>query len=556
LPGCVLLPASTEEGEVALEVGQQGGTGSSWRGRLGGRRIDILIGGVLAALTLVVHNVHYILTTPFWFDESWVAASTKLSLSDAPHVTSVTPLGWTVLLRGVFFGGPQGLRLVALGFATLSVVVAFLLARSLSWSAPWQSRAAGALAGLAVLLVPSSLVRNDLKPYTADAFVALTLLLLLSRLEADWTRRRLVTLAAASVGGFLISVPGLFVAVAIFATMLGVQLVRRDWRRAREATLAGAVVAVCLAVVFVAIYQPHVGDNLTTYWRRYYLPVGKGIRPTLSFLRASANGMAAFLGMGPALIVAALVVAGLVTVSRSGRLVLACVVPVLLAELMVLGAARKYPFFDERTSHFFTVTLAVFAAIGVAGFSQWLSRFTAFVPLTVVAVLVALFIVNVRHDIGDRSIPGEDVTRPVTAYVNLHHRPNDVIVVSELASFSFSYYWPHGTPSWHPSTTILAGFEMYYPKDPNIIVATHSDASSIRVAMNAAAARMAALPGSRLWLIRQGVGIADDLLWNKALTSRGLSTNAIVPCYLMLATKQTGSSPDGASASLCYPQNR
>jgi hypothetical protein len=97
---------------------------------------------------------------------------------------------------------------------------------------------------------------------------------------------------------------------------------------------------------------------------------------------------------------------------------------------------------------------------------------------------------------------------------------------------------------------------MYYPKDPNIIVATHSDASSIRVAMNAAAARMAALPGSRLWLIRQGVGIADDLLWNKALTSRGLSTNAIVPCYLMLATKQTGSSPDGASASLCYPQNR
>jgi hypothetical protein len=515
----------------------------------------VLIAGVLAALTLVVHNVHYILSTPFWLDESWVATSTKLPLSDAPHVTSVTPLGWTVLLRGVFFGGPQGLRLVALGFALLAVIVAYLLGRTLPWPTPWQGRLAGALAGLAVMLAPSSLARNDLKPYTADAFVALTLLLLLSRLESAWTRRRLVALAAASIAGFLISTAGLFVAVAIFLTVVAVQLLRRDWRRALEAAAAGSIVAGGLGALFLLIYQPHVHDDLTTYWRRFYLPVDKGIGPTLSFLRVSAHSMATFLGMGPMLVAAVFVIAGIGTVLLAGRVVLACAVPVLLAEMMVLGAARKYPFFDERTSYFCTAALAVLAAMGVAGLSRLLLRRTAVGALTAVAVLLALFVVNVRHDLRDRSIPAEGDVRAAAAYLNAHHRPNDVIVVSAAASFAFTYYWPHGAPGWRSSTTIATGFQTFYPNDPNIIVASYSDARSVRVAIDAAAARMAVLPGARLWLVRQHVGLAEDALWINGLTSRHLSPERIVPCSLVLAAKEGSSSPGAASASFCYPQS-
>jgi hypothetical protein len=147
---------------VTLEVADQ--AGASRLARMQGRGPDVVIAGALAALTLVVHNLHYILSTPFWLDEAWVASSTKLPLSEVPHVTSVTPLGWTALLRGVFFGGPQGLRLVSLGFGVASVIVAYLLGRTLTWSSPWQGRMAGVLAGLAVMLAPSSLVRNDLSP--------------------------------------------------------------------------------------------------------------------------------------------------------------------------------------------------------------------------------------------------------------------------------------------------------------------------------------------------------------------------------------------------------
>jgi hypothetical protein len=338
--------------------------------------------------------------------------------------------------------------------------------------------------------------------------------------------------------------------------LMAVQLVRRDWRRAREVAAAGSLVAGCLVVLFVAIYEPHVHDDLTAYWRRFYLPASSGFGPTLSFLRVSAHSMATFLGMGPTLVVWALVIAGFVTVFRLGRVVLACTVPMVLAEMMVLGAAHKYPFFDERTSYFCTATLAVFAAIGVAGLSRWFSRFSRFtvaVPLTVVALLVGVFAVNVRHDVRDRSIPLEGDVRTAAAYVNAHRQPNDVIVVSAAASFAFTYYWPHGAPGWRTSTTIATGFQTYYPKDPNIIVATYSDAASIRVAMDAAAARMAVLPGARLWLVRQHVGLAEDVLWIKALTSHKLAPQAEVPCSLVLATTGT-SSPGALTASYCYPQ--
>jgi hypothetical protein len=520
-------------------------------GRFSGRRFDVLLAGVLTALTFVVHSVHYVLSAPFWVDESWVAVSTKLPLSDAPHVTSVTPLGWTVLLRGVFFGGPQGLRLVPLGFAALSVVAAYLIGRTLAWRSLWQGRLAGALAAVAVLLAPSSLDRNDLKSYTTDAFVALLLLLLLSRLESEWTRRRLIVLTAVSIAGFLISTAGLFVAVAVFTTLVGVQLVRRDWRRLREATVAGSITAACLAIIFLAFYQPHVNGNLTTYWRRYYVPVGKGFGPTFSFLRVSAHSMATFLGMGPAIVAGVLVIAGVVTVVRSGRVAFGCAVPVLLVEMIVLGAARKFPLFDERTSYFFTAVFAVFAAIGVAGLCQWVSRRTIVGALTAAAVLVALFAVNVRHDIRQHSIPAEGDTHSAVSYLNSHYRPNDVIVVSAGASFAFPYYWSHGTPGWRPSTTIAAGFQTYYPSDPNIIVATYSDYRSIQVALDAAIARAAVLPGSRIWIVRQHVGPTEITQWTKGIVARGLAPQRIVPCSLLLLTKQTTSLGSAAAAGAC-----
>ena len=69
----------------------------------------------------------------------------------------------------------------------VAVVVAFLLARSLDWRSEGEARAAGLVAGAAVLLAPISLQQNDLKQYSADA--ALALLVLLVARDAEQASR-------------------------------------------------------------------------------------------------------------------------------------------------------------------------------------------------------------------------------------------------------------------------------------------------------------------------------------------------------------------------------
>src|SRR3954447_25363769 len=159
--------------------------------RVGGA-LDAGVATVLGLLVLAVHDVGYLLRQPYWLDESWVAVSTKVAWRDLPQVAASSPLGWTVLLRLVPVGGPERQRLVPLAFAALAVAVAYLLLRSFG-----SGRLASALAGGGpVLLAPAMLARADLKQYTADAAVFLLLWLALSRLEARWSRQRLVQLSA------------------------------------------------------------------------------------------------------------------------------------------------------------------------------------------------------------------------------------------------------------------------------------------------------------------------------------------------------------------------
>ena len=335
---------------------------------------DAVLAAVLALATLFVHSIHYVLSQTFWLDEAWVAVSTRVPLRQVPHVTSVTPLGWTLLLRGSHFGGRQDLRLLPLGFSVLSVAVAYLIGRSLPWGALWWRRVVGTLTALAVLLAPSSLARNDLKPYTADAFVTLSVLLLVGLLEAQWSRKRLAVLAGACVVGFTISTVAPFVTAAAFGSLLVVALVRRNWRRLVEVAVAGAATAVVLGGIYVLAYQSHVQKNLTQFWKDFYPPISKGIGPTLHYLHFRGNEMASYLGMGPLIVALVLVAAGVVTIARSGRPSLAFATPILLLEMIVAGAAKKYPLFDQRTSYFLTVCFAVFAAVGVAGLCSLLVR--------------------------------------------------------------------------------------------------------------------------------------------------------------------------------------
>ncbi len=87
---------------------------------------------------------------------------------------------WLVGVAAIgVLGGDERLRAVPLLFSALTVVAAYAYARSLPWPRLLINRLASVMAGVAALMMPSSLARDDLKQYTADAFFALVVLWLL-----------------------------------------------------------------------------------------------------------------------------------------------------------------------------------------------------------------------------------------------------------------------------------------------------------------------------------------------------------------------------------------
>jgi hypothetical protein len=481
---------------------------------------------LLGLLVLVVHDVGYLLTQPFWTDESWVAATTRFPLSQLPATTSSTPFGWSLVLRLVTVSGHQISRLLPLAFAGVAVLIGYWFARRLDWRTRDMAILAGVLAAAAVLLVPAMLVRDDLKQYTADAAVALLAIAVTSGLERNWSRRALVGLSCSVWVGMLFSHTVAFVGAAAFVAVCAVQFAKRAWRPLVEALVAGAGTGVLMAVVYEVFDARAVVPGLTSYWSPYYLPLGHGLRAQLDFLTARFGDLRSYLGVGPLWLAGALYVAGVVTIFRLGRPATAVTVVIIWPVMLAVSALRKYPFLDLRTSTFLIVITIVVAAIGVAGVCVLARPLLRGAPsAALAAVALAAFVTQAQPSIRAHLIPTEDV-RDQATYVGANSGPDDVIIVNLNSNWSFAYYWPTGTPARRADSAVLQGYVAYFPAQPRIIVATGRDTRGVAAAMADALAEAAQHPGARVWLIRTHVSPTEETAWHAASSSHGMT---IVP---------------------------
>ena len=480
---------------------------------------------LLGLLVLVVHDVGYLLNLPFWNDEAWVAVTTRFPLSQLPATTSSTPIGWSVLMRLLTVRGEQTSRLLPLAFAGAAVVIAYWFGRELGWPRREASVAAGLLAGVAVLLVPAMLVRDDLKQYTADACMALLVLALTSRLEREWSRPGLIALSAAVWGGMLFSDASAFAGVAAFGAVCVIQLVQRAWRRLAEVAVVGAGTAVLMLGVYEGFDARATVPGLTAYWSNFYLPVGKGLHADMKFVTSHLSGVDAYLGLGPAWLALPLVLAGLVTIFRFGRPATAVTAAVLWPEMLLVSAAQKYPFLDLRTSTFLLAITTAVAAIGVAGVCSLLRprlRGTLAAGLAVLAV--AAFVIHVQPYVRSHNIPNEDV-RDQARYVAAHAARGDVILVNLSSNWGFAYYWPTGVPGRRADAAVLQGYEAYFPDQPDIVVARTRDSAGVDAALSQALSRNRAC--GKIWLVRTHVITAEQQAWTTALRQQKLTTTPV-----------------------------
>ncbi len=483
---------------------------------------------VLSLGVLVVHDVGYMLSQPFWNDEAWVAVTTRFPLSQLTETTSSTPIGWSFLVRVFTIGASESSRIVPLAFAGLAVAAAYWLARGLGWRGPADRVVAGILAGLAVLLVPAMLLRDDLKQYTADAFMALLILALTSRLERSWSRRGLAALSVAVWGGMLISDVAAFTGVAAIGALFVVQLVRRAWGRLAEVAVAGGVTAVLMLGVYEA-FDARAADALgaSTYWDGYYVPLGQGVHASWAFITKMLGHLRADFGLGPAWLALPLVIVGLVTMFRLGRPATALAAIVLLPEMIVMSAVKIYPFGDLRTSTWLIAVTVAVAAVGVGGICALARRLRGGAAAWVVASMIAVaavagFSVAAAPYVRGHPIPNEDV-RDQADYVAKHAAADDVILVNLNSNWGFAYYWPNGQPARRLTNVVRQGYVAYFPGQPRIVVAPNRNLAGVTVGLREALSEVR--PGScaRIWLIRSHVIPAEAAAWKVALAAAHLT---------------------------------
>jgi hypothetical protein len=491
--------------------------------------IDACLAVAVGLCVLLVHDAPYMLHQSFWVDEAWVADTVRARIGLTHSLGLITPLGWTFLLRLVPFGGPERLRLVTLGFAMLAAAAGYLFGRELRLS----RFTTGILTGAAALLSPAMLLRDDLKAYTAEAFACLLLWVLVARIENEWRLRRLVAIAAVASVGTLFASTAIFVGVAAMGALALECLVTRRYRRLIEIAGASAGMLVVSLAIYEIVLRPEITHKVAVYWNAFYVPT-RSASAAVSFINLQLRHLAPYMGFGSLAVGAAGVVAGIAALIWLRRFALAAMFPLMLAIVIVVSAAGKYPLGDLRTSTFWLVMVPVLMAVAVAAAGRLAARIDRRAPLLVAAVALAVWVPSTDTYIRSHSIPVEDVHSEVT-YLNAHFRPGDVVIVSYGASFGFAYYYPQ-QPSF-PAGDGPNGHVVAYPHLPWMVVLTARRALDIANALAAGRAKIAAEPAGtrgRIWIVRSHQIRTEVRAWHRDLAGDRVTTIRVGPDPILL----------------------
>ncbi len=523
--------ADTEDLQPGTEP-ESHGAGAVTPRRTGRRALipEILLAAVLGAAVLVVHDVGYLLNHPFWIDESWVADSVRARIGLAPTLSSATPLGWTVLLRFVPWGGFERLRLVPLGFTILATVAGYWLGRELRLS----RYLTGILTGAAVLLSPAMLLRDDLKQYTAEAFATVLLLVLVARIENEWTTRRLLLLGGVAAGGLLFANTVIFVGAAAMGGLALECLIRRRFRRLLEVAGVSAGMLAASLAIYELVDQAHVTSSITTFWDGYYIPRNRGLSGAWRYVDLRLHELAPYLGFRSLALDGVLMLAGIVALIWLRRYALAAMFPLTMLAMAIASADRKYPFGDMRTSTFWLVMGPILMAIAVAAAAQAIPRYSRPAALVAAAVALAVWVPVTHPYIRAHPIPNEDV-RSQVEYLNARLSPGDVVIVDYGASFGFAYYEHKVSPVFVADSFPSNGFLPAYPRDTWVVQMPNRRAQDVTNALAVAKAKVASLGGrGRIWIVRSHLVPAEVAAWTTELAGQDVKSIPVGPEPLLL----------------------
>lgn len=476
-------------------------------------RVDTTCALLIAIATIFLHPVGLMLNRPYWLDESWVAVLTRVDWLRAASLSSVTPVGWLALARLIPGSSLQRARLLVLGFSMASSAAAYVLARSLAWPSRRSARVAALAVAVGVSCVPIALVRNELKPYTGDAFFALGLLAVARWVDRDQRPWSVISLGAVALVAFPFSTTSAFVSAACFGGVLGSALFARKRDRVIATLAVGAVVALGLLLVFTVTVSSHINSAVKNYWRASYLSGGTlhAIQQTWERLQHQEHALAM-----PAVVGIVLFVVGTVAIARMRETALAIAVPLLWIVMFVAASLRRYPFLDQRTFYFVLIPTIGVVAVGVIDIVFEISRRVPVAGITIAVLVAVLFGLGVAPFWRKLGFSAKEDSRAQTKYVASHLGPSDIVLVSSSANWGFAYYWPHGRVLTRRSAVVANGF-----------VAEVGDIDAVYASGRTRAAVLAALrealdrqhhngPRSQIFIVRSHVLDSEKGEWTHA----------------------------------------
>jgi hypothetical protein len=444
----------------------------------------------------------------FWNDEAWVAIATRVEgVRQFLLALSVTPIGWGVALRLLAFapGPPEvTLRLLPLGFGIASQWLAWRLGTRLAGHA-----LGGLLALSLVAFDPTGIVwSQQLKPYTAEAALALAAFLAAATVARRGLPRDVAALALVLALGVMLSNAQLLLAPPLMLTLAAGAVLRRDGALLRRLVVAGVLVALWDLTWFTLVIHPWLTPALHEFWQGHYAPSGS-IAALGAFAGSAADRLLAP-ALGPYGV--ALALGGLVVLfaTRDGRWA-AVALLLLLAQLVVLSAAERFPLDVPRTALFVTTMLLVSTGAAAARAVVWGWQRAALRPLAATAAIVLVGLVARGHWMpASVQVRPEDLG-PLVHIMERDRRAGDRILLYARSLFVWGYYRT-ATPVLVPNPALANGFVVAVD-DPDVVVVAPGD-----IAGPVARATSGA---SRLWLVGSRFATGDDQRLRAALAHAG-----------------------------------
>ncbi len=335
----------------------------------GMRWIVLLVLAAAAGTALKVYQWRF--SRPLWLDEQMVLLNARdrglTDLLGPLWMNQAAPVGWLALQRGIIkmIGmGDRDVRALPVLFGISTLWIAWWLARR--WMTPIAAAIFITLCGISQWLTFYAL---EAKPYSADAFCALTLLAIgIWAGEAIHTRslglaRTFVWWSAAAVAQWL-SFAAAFVTPAFAAILVAVAWRRGGWRWAAAVAAQGLIWLVSFGAHYTLSIRHASNDlYLRNYWQSGFPPADAEVTGTLYWVMNQGGLLASHPGGTGLWIAFWVTVAYGISVMLVDRSVMGLMILSIPVSGYLLAILRIVPFTDRLA---LWITPALYAAIATA----------------------------------------------------------------------------------------------------------------------------------------------------------------------------------------------